>query len=157
MYKTPSHLPESSRHDLARTLNERLADGLDLHADLKVAHWNVRGPQFPALHPLFEQLAAQQAGFNDSIAERAVTLGGLATGSTRHVARTSRLADYPLDITRDIEHVSLIADRIDTYVAGLRESRGIAERLTDTDTVDLLTGVISELEKAGWMLRATLA
>jgi starvation-inducible DNA-binding protein len=157
MYKTPSQLSESARTDIARTLNDRLADGLDLHSDLKVAHWNVRGPQFPALHPLFEQFATQAAEFNDSIAERAVTLGALAQGTARHIARASRLADYPLDVTRDSEHVALLADRIDTYLKGLRESRSLAEKLGDTDTVDLLTGIVSDFEKKAWFLRATLA
>jgi starvation-inducible DNA-binding protein len=157
MYKTPSQIPDSSRTVLVRTLNDRLVDGLDLHAGLKVAHWNVRGPQFPALHPLFEQFATQLAIHNDSIAERAVTLGGLAAGSTRHVAQNSRLVDYPLDVTRDLEHVQLVADRMDAYLDGVRESRGIAEKLGDTDTVDLLTGVITEIEKNAWFLRATLA
>ena len=157
MYKTPSQLSETSREQLVRTLNDRLADGLDLHSDFKVAHWNVRGPQFPALHPLFEQFADQLALHNDAIAERAVTLGGLAAGSVRHVAKTSRLADYPLDTTRDLDHVRLIAERIETYLAGVRESRSLAEKLTDTDTVDLLTGVVTELEKNAWFLRATLA
>ena len=157
MYKTPSQLPESARSELVRTLNERLADGLDLHSQIKVAHWNVRGPQFPALHPLFEQFADQLAVHNDSIAERAVTLGGLAVGSTRVVAKTSRLPDYPADTTRDLDHVKLLAERFESYLAGVRESRGIGEKLGDTDTVDLLTGVITEFEKNAWFLRATLA
>ena len=157
MYKTPSQLSEDTRQQLVRTLNDRLADGLDLHSDLKVAHWNVRGPQFPALHPLFEQFADQIALHNDAIAERAVTLGGLAAGSVRHVAKISRLADYPLETTRDLDHVRLIAERIDTYLGGVRESRALAEKLTDTDTVDLLTGVVTEFEKNAWFLRATLA
>jgi len=157
MYKTPSQLPEAGRNELVRTLNARLVDGLDLHGDLKVAHWNVRGPQFPALHPLFEQIANELATHNDAIAERAVTLGGLATGTTRHVAKSSRIADYPLDVTRDSEHVQLLADRIDTYLAGLRDSRGIADKHGDTDSVDLLTGTITAFEKHAWFLRATLA
>jgi starvation-inducible DNA-binding protein len=157
MYKTPSQLPESARTELVRTLNERLADGLDLHSQIKVAHWNVRGPQFPALHPLFEQFADQLAVHNDAIAERAVTLGGLAVGSTRAVAKASRLPDYPADTTRDLDHVKLLAERFDAYLAGVRESRGIGEKLGDTDTVDLLTGVITEFEKNSWFLRATLA
>ncbi len=157
MYKTPSHLPETSRTTLVGTLNERLADGLDLHSSIKVAHWNVRGPQFPALHPLFEQFAIALAAHNDSIAERAVTLGGLAAGSTRHVAKQSRLPDYPNDVTKDLDHVRLLAERIDLYLAGVRESRGLAEKLGDTDTVDLLTGVVTEFEKNAWFLRATLA
>lgn len=157
MYKTPSHLPESSREALVRTLNERLADGLDLHSALKVAHWNIRGPQFPTLHPLFEQFANRLAAHNDSLAERAVTLGGLAAGSTRHVAKHSRIPDYPNDVTRDLDHVRLLADRIEKYLEGARESRSIAEKLGDTDTVDLLTVIITELEKDAWFLRATLA
>jgi starvation-inducible DNA-binding protein len=157
MYKTPSQLPESARTELVRTLNERLADGLDLHSQIKVAHWNVRGPQFPALHPLFEQFADQLATHNDALAERAVTLGGLAVGSARAVAKSSRLPDYPADTTRDLDHVKLLAERFETYLAGVRESRGIVEKLGDTDTVDLLTGVITELEKNAWFLRATLA
>jgi starvation-inducible DNA-binding protein len=157
MYKTPSQLPESARAELVRTLNARLADGLDLHSQIKVAHWNVRGPQFPALHPLFEQFANQLANHNDAIAERAVTLGGLATGGVKAVAKASRLPEYPADTTRDLDHVKLLAERIDVYLAGVRESRGAAEKLADTDTVDLLTGVITEFEKNAWFLRATLA
>ncbi len=157
MYKTPSHLPEAARAELVRALNDRLADGLDLHSQIKVAHWNVRGPQFPALHPLFEQFANQLAEHNDAIAERAVTLGGLATGGVRTVAKASRLPEYPADTTRDLDHVRLLAERIDIYLAGVRESRGAAEKLADTDTVDLLTGVITEFEKNAWFLRATLA
>src|SRR5690242_2717423 len=156
MYKTPSQLPESARTELVRTLNERLADGLDLHSQIKVAHWNVRGPQFPALHPLFEQFANQLATHNDSIAERAVTLGGLAVGSTRAVAKASRLPEYPADTTRDLDHVKLLAERFEAYLVGVRESRGIGEKLGDTDTVDLLTGVVTEFEKNSWFLRATL-
>ena len=157
MYKTPSHLPENSRAALIATLNDRLADGLDLHSHLKVAHWNVRGPQFPALHPLFEQFATQLALHNDALAERAVTLGGLAAGSVRHVAKHSKLPDYPNDVRRDLDHVKLLAERFDAYLEGVRESRGIAEKLGDTDTVDLLTGVVTEFEKNAWFLRATLA
>jgi DNA-binding ferritin-like protein len=37
----------------------RLADGLDLHSQIKVAHWNIKGPQFPSLHPLFETFAVR--------------------------------------------------------------------------------------------------
>ena len=48
MYKSPSHLSEASRTKLIDTLNARLADGLDLHSQIKVDHWNIKGPQFAA-------------------------------------------------------------------------------------------------------------
>lgn len=157
MYKTPSHLAPAAREDLVRTLNARLADGLDLHSQIKVAHWNVRGPQFPSLHPLFEQFATQLATYNDSIAERAVTLGGLAAGTSRHIAKTSRLPEYPLDTTRDLDHVRLLAERFDVYLGGVRESREVAQKLADDESVGLLTDVLTDFEKNAWFLRATLA
>lgn len=156
MYATPSRLPEPARVRIAEALNAVLADGLDLHASLKVAHWNLKGPQFPALHLLFEQIAVGLAAHNDSVAERAVTLGARAFGSVRHVAKASRVADYPQDATRDLEHVRLLAERIETYLDGVRAARSAAEKDGDTDTVDLLTGIATEFEKHGWFLRASL-
>ena len=156
MYQSPSHLPPEARAELATTLNARLADGLDLHSQIKVAHWNIKGPQFASLHPLFETFALALANHNDTIAERAVTLGGKAYGTARHVAKSSNLPDYPQDTTRDLEHVKLLAERFDKYLVGVRESRSLAEKLGDTDTVDLLTQVVTEFEKNTWFLRASL-
>src|SRR5215471_18068394 len=107
LHRSPSRLPEETRRRLIESLNARLADGLDLHGQIKVAHWNIKGPQFASLHPLFETFAVALATHNDTIAERAVTLGGKAYGTARHVAKTSTLADYPQDTTRDLEHVRL--------------------------------------------------
>jgi starvation-inducible DNA-binding protein len=105
---------------------------------------------------LFETFAVGLATYNDAIAERAVTLGGRALGTARHVARASKLAEYPQETTRDLEHVRLLAERFEAYLGGLRESRGVAERASDTDSVDLMTSVITEFEKHAWFLRASL-
>jgi starvation-inducible DNA-binding protein len=157
MYTSPSPLSPDTRAQLVDTLNARLADGLDLHGQIKVAHWNIKGPQFAALHPLFETFAVSLAAHNDALAERAVTLGGRAYGTARHVARTSKLPEYPSETSRDMEHVALLAERIETYLVGARQSRTVGEELGDTDTVDLLTTIITEFEKHAWFLRASLA
>jgi starvation-inducible DNA-binding protein len=156
MYRTPSRLPEDSRVRVAEALDAVLADGLDLHSQIKVAHWNVKGPHFAALHPLYETFAVALAGFNDQVAERAVTLGGRAHGTARHVARASRVPDYPEDAVRDLDTVANLADRIEAYLEGVRKARDVADAKGDQDTVDLLTGVVEEFEKNAWFLRATL-
>lgn len=156
MYRSPSPLDEAARVALVATLNDRLSDGLDLHSQIKVAHWNIKGPNFAALHPLFETFAVSLANHNDAIAERAVTLGGKAYGTARHVAKSSRLPEYPGETTKDLEHVALLAERIEGYLRGLRESRSVAEKQGDTDSVDLLTGIVTEFEKHAWFLRASL-
>jgi starvation-inducible DNA-binding protein len=156
MYPSPSPLPENVRQDLVRALNELLADGLDLHLQIKVAHWNIKGPHFASLHPLFETFAVSLATHNDAIAERAVTLGGLAKGTARHVAAHSRLPDYPQETTRDLDHVKLLAERIEGWLRAMRGAREVATRHDDQDTIDALTGPIAEFEKHAWFLRATL-
>lgn len=157
MYQSPSQLSETARGAISQQLNARLVDGLDLHSQIKLAHWNVRGPQFAALHPLFEQFAIQLAAHTDAIAERAVTLGARAVGTARQVASASTLPEYATGTTRDIEHVKLLAERFDVFLAGVRASRAAIEEHRDTDSVDLLTTVISDFEKNAWFLRATLA
>jgi starvation-inducible DNA-binding protein len=52
--------------------------------------------------------------------------------------------------------VKLLAERFDKYLVGVRESRTTAEKLGDTDTVDLFTQVVTEFEKNSWFLRASL-
>ena len=157
MYKTPSPLPADARATIANSLNDRLIDGLDLHSHIKLAHWNIRGPQFPTLHPLFETFATALALHNDAIAERTVTLGGHAVGTSRQVAKGSRLPEYPAELSKDLEHVKALADRIDAYLDGVRGTRQVVDEQGDTITFDLLGEVITEFEKHNWFLRATLS
>jgi starvation-inducible DNA-binding protein len=156
MFKSPSPLSETSRKSIGDSLNATLAEGLDLHSQIKVAHWNVKGMHFASLHPLFETFAVALAAFNDQVAERAVTLGSKAYGTARHVAKVSTLPEYPQETTRDLDHVKLLVERIESYLVSVRKGRDIAEQDTDQDTVDLLTGIIVEFEKNAWFLRASL-
>jgi starvation-inducible DNA-binding protein len=155
MFKSPSHLPEASRSQLAASLNARLADGLDLYTQLKTAHWNIKGPSFAALHPLLDEIASSVLEQNDAIAERAVTLGGIARGSLRAAAKNSRLEEAP-EATRDTELVRALVGRVAAYLVGVRESRAVADELRDVDTADLLTQAATDLEKYGWFLNASL-
>ena len=156
MKNSPSQLSSDVRKKLCDSLRGVLTDGLDLHSQIKVAHWNIKGPQFAALHPLFDTFATDLATHNDTIAERILTLGGLAVGTARHIAKNSRLADYPQEVTRDLEHVKLLAERIGTYLVGVRASRALAIELADDDTNAVLTDVVTMFEKHAWFLHATL-
>lgn len=153
---TVSKLSPADRVKVTDALNKVLAHGLDLHSQIKVAHWNIRGPLFATLHPLFETFAISLAAHNDAVAERAITLGAKAYGTVKHVAETSTLKPYPQDTTKDLEHVSLLGERMDAFLQVVRKARETGEKNKDTDSVDLLTGIISEFEKHAWFLHATL-
>jgi starvation-inducible DNA-binding protein len=80
MFKTKYDLSEEIRAKAVELLNARLADCIDLQTQSKQAHWNVKGPNFIALHELFDGINEEVEDYVDDIAERAVQLGGVAEG-----------------------------------------------------------------------------
>ena len=73
--ETGNDLPEATRSGVAKLMNARLADCIDLQTMCKQAHWNVRGPQFIALHKLFDKVNEAVSEYADLLAERVVQLG----------------------------------------------------------------------------------
>jgi hypothetical protein len=87
-------------------LNRHLAATIDLHAQLKQAHWNVRPPSFIATHQRFDRSARRVEARSDVIAERAAALGGTAGGTIETAVERSFLAPYGLEITDERSHLS---------------------------------------------------
>ncbi|MEN9786460.1 MAG: hypothetical protein RLZZ299_1724 [Pseudomonadota bacterium] len=156
MNRSPSSLAADARAAVARTLQERLSDAIDLHAQIKVAHWNVKGPDFHAYHLLFDRFAVDLYRFVDALAERAVVLGAHVQGTVRHAAAHSRLPEYGADTRRVHDHAALLADRFELFLAECRTSRDLAQHYGDPETVDLLTEVTRAVETHAWFLRASL-
>src|SRR5919198_3624772 len=111
MYETLNDLPSSIRERMIELLNARLADAIDLRLQLKVAHWNVKGPQFIALHKMFDEIVDDADEYVDLIAERAVQLGGIADGTARQVAERSSLDEYAAT-GGAVEHVHAVTDAL---------------------------------------------
>jgi len=53
MQPTRNTLSENIRAQSVELLNKHLAAAIDLHASVKQAHWNMRGPGFIAIRELF--------------------------------------------------------------------------------------------------------
>lgn len=156
LFASASPLSIDARARLLPALNASLADGIDLATQLKLAHWNVKGPHFAALHPLFESLADEASARNDELAERGVALGGLAIGSARQVAEASRLDELAADATDERTLLEHLLGALQRQGEGLRAARDLAGEVGDGDTEDLLTAHITALEKNAWFLSASL-
>src|SRR5690349_21079220 len=116
-HKTRNDLPKGTRKRMIDLLNARLADSIDLYSQAKQAHWNVKGPNFIALHGLFDKVADSATAAVDELAERAVELGGIANGTIATVAKRTRLLPYPTDISAGVDHVERLADALAAYGA----------------------------------------
>ena len=156
MFPTRNDLPESTRTAMIALLNERLADAIDLRLRAKHAHWNVKGPQFIALHELFDDLADAVANLSDDLAERAVQLGGVAHGLIGQVERGSKLPVYPPKAVSGHDHVEALADSLAAMSKATRAAIETAEQHGDAVTADLFTQAGGVLDKQLWFIEAHL-
>ncbi|BDG05084.1 DNA starvation/stationary phase protection protein Dps [Anaeromyxobacter oryzae] len=155
MYETLNDLSPSIRERMIELLNARLADAIDLRTQLKVAHWNVKGPQFIALHKLFDEIVDDADEYVDLVAERAVQLGGVADGTARQVAERSTLDEYAATGGGNgQEHVDAVADALGQFGRSARQAIEIAASAKDQDTSDIFTEISRGTDKWLWMVEA---
>jgi starvation-inducible DNA-binding protein len=153
-FKTSNDLSQETRAGVIELLNARLADCFDLYSHAKQAHWNVKGHKFTSLHELFDDIAKSLGKFADEIAERAVALGGYATGTVRMAASASQLPEYPTDAVDGFEHLDAMIQRVSMFGKALRESIDRCDDLDDDDTEDLLVDISRVMDKHLWFLEA---
>jgi starvation-inducible DNA-binding protein len=156
MYKTKNDLSEATRVKVVELLNARLADCIDLQTQMKQAHWNVKGPNFIALHELFDKINEEVKDYVDDIAERAVQLGGIAEGTARMAAKRSSLTEYPAHGGDGRGHVEAVSSVLAAFGKSARKAIGDANDLGDLDTADLFTEVSRGIDKWLWFVEAHL-
>jgi starvation-inducible DNA-binding protein len=157
MQSTRNTLPENIRAQSVELLNIHLAAAIDLHAQLKQAHWNVRGPGFIAIHELFDKVAAEVENYSDLIAERAGALGGIAQGTVQLAAKRSFLVPYPLGIADEQEHVFAISGTLAAFGQSAREASAQAATFGDADTADLFTEISRGTDRQLWFVESHVA
>src|SRR3979411_3327079 len=122
MYPTKNDLPETTRRQMIDLCNARLADAIDLQSQVKQAHWNVKGPNFIALHELFDKISDLCLEQIDEIAERVTSLGGTAEGTVAVAAKRSKLKNYPLSITAGKDHLFYLSTPLSVFGNGAAKS-----------------------------------
>ena len=154
MFKTKNDLPEHVRGKVIELLNAHLADAIDLQTQTKQAHWNVKGPNFIALHELFDKVNEEVEDYVDDLAERAVQLGGVAEGTARAVAKRSTLSEYPASAVDGRSHVEALSSALATFGKSVRKAIDKANELGDLDTADLFTEISRGIDKWLWFVEA---
>jgi starvation-inducible DNA-binding protein len=143
------------RDHLVVRLNQNLANLTDLASAYDHAHWNVAGSHFAQLHELFDRFADQTRVYMDMLAERAVTLGGTASGTIQAVAEATTLPDFPLAERSQWRLVEELIQHLEHVAADLRQ--GMDASADEAATEDVFIEVLRGVEKQHWMLREHLA
>ena len=154
MHKTKNDLPEKVRTQIVSLMQERLAEAVDLVTQAKQAHWNVKGPNFIALHELFDAVYGHAGEHVDLIAERIVQLGGTAEGTLRAAAKRTQLPEYPLNLVAGREHVEALSHSLAYFGETVRRAINQADEIGDKDTADIFTEISRSVDKDLWFVEA---
>jgi starvation-inducible DNA-binding protein len=156
MFKTKNDLSETIRVKAIELLNARLADAIDLQTQTKQAHWNVKGPNFIALHELFDKVDEDVEDYVDELAERVVQLGGVAGGTARIAAKRSSLSEYPTNAVDGRAHVEALSSALAAFGKSARKGIDQANEIGDLDTADIFTEISRGVDKWLWFVEAHL-
>jgi starvation-inducible DNA-binding protein len=156
MQQTHNTLSELIREQSIELLNKHLAAAIDLHAQVKQAHWNVRGPGFIAIHKLFDKVAEKVEDYSDQLAERAGALGGTAQGTVQTAAKQSFLIPYPHGIADEKQHIFAVAGSLAAFGQSARDAVGLAAKAGDPATADLFTEILRGIDQQLWFIQSDL-
>jgi starvation-inducible DNA-binding protein len=156
MRSTQNTLNGDARGKSIILLGTGAINALDLERQAKQAHWNIRGPNFIALHELFDKVAAAAREAADECAERAVALGGEADSRSQSVGNRTALPAYPTGVNSEKGHVEQVVRAIAALSDITRHAIDDAAGWGDQATSDLFTQITRGLDQHLWMVEAHL-
>jgi starvation-inducible DNA-binding protein len=148
-------LGAAERDELVTGLNQSVAILTDLAIGYKQAHWNLVGRDFVQLHELTDRLAGEAQAHTDSVAERALALGGTVDGTLQAAAEMSPLPAFPRRERNATRLIEELLRRLDVSVEAMRRSMDASA--DEPNTQDVYVEILRALEKDRWMLQAHLS
>lgn len=155
MKKTQKSPATAGSTALTDALNQVLADSYALLSLTHLAHWNVEGPGFFALHTAFQTQYEELFIAIDEIAERIRALGAYAIGGLGTFAARAEMKEFAAPMAQE-DYVRALITANEKLLADACRARDLAGELADAESQDLMIGRITLHQKTVWMLKSFL-
>jgi len=140
---------------IAKKLNQLLADYQVFYQNVRGFHWNIRGEKFFELHVKFEELYNDLQLKIDEIAERILTLGKTPTHTFEDYLKKSEIK-VEKDVFEGTACVKSILSGFEKVIVLQRELLELSGEANDEGTNSQMSDYIREQEKLVWMYSAFL-
>lgn len=130
-------------------LNHIVADLTILSQKVRLCHWNVEGPGFLDYHEFFEEYYTFLAENIDDFAERVRALDAFPVATYAEMLKISCISENPNLASKEMVG-ELLAD-------SEKISKDYTSWIADEEDPifqDMMVGLVTEIDKKAWMLRA---
>ncbi|MBX9621450.1 MAG: DNA starvation/stationary phase protection protein [Alphaproteobacteria bacterium] len=150
-----TYLSSETHQQVTLALKGYLADATLVYFKTHTFHWNVEGHHFYSLHLMFEKFYETIWESLDEIAERIRALGEKTPPNLEALLKMASLKES----TANLDGLMMVTILHEDYLALAKKAHevgAIAEGFGDQVTTDIMTEKSAFLEKAAWMLQASM-
>jgi starvation-inducible DNA-binding protein len=148
-------LDTSKSAELARGLNDLLANYSILYQNVRGYHWNIKGEKFFELHLKFEEIYSNLVLKIDEIAERILTLGHAPEHRYSAYQSISEIKES-IETTEGKKGLQEVVKAFSILLLKERNLLALSSEANDEGTNALMSDYIREKEKMVWMYEAFL-
>lgn len=140
-----------------QTLKQLQADSITFYMKTHNLHWNVEGLMFKPVHLMTEEIYEQFADVFDDVAERIVQLGEKPYVTLSDAVKNTKIKEESTTKFRPEEVLKIILKDFEYFMKAFKELSNFADDSGDKVTADYANGIVAQLEKNLWMIKAQLA
>lgn len=148
-------LDQSKSEELAKRLNELLANYSIFYQNTRGYHWNIKGEKFFELHLKFEELYNDLLLKIDEIAERILTLGHSPNHNYSDYKKLSKISESA-NVSNGMNAVKDILSSFKIIISIQRDLLKLSAEANDEGTNALMSDYLRTQEKLVWMYSSFL-
>lgn len=145
-----------NNNKLVSKLNQNLSDVQVLYVKLHNYHWNIKGPHFFGIHNATEGYYDFFAKQYDDIAERILQIGSKPLTTIKQYLENSKIKEETNNEFSASDVIKSITKDFSYLLKEFKKTSEIAGEKNDITTQNLADDNIAWLEKAIWMLKASI-